>query len=195
MSLVEVAAVISSAVGIWLTTRRKLVAWPVTLAACFLYAEVFREARLYSDMLLQGVYAAFCIYGWWHWMQGIREEGMVRVKTLSWQGWVLGMVAGGLGSFLLGLIMARYTNASIPRVDAALTSFSLVAQWWTTRRYVVNWLLWIAVDVIYTAVFAYKNLYLTAGLYAFFVLLAWSGWRSWRKAAALLPDATSPLSD
>lgn len=189
MSAIEIAAVLASAVGIWLTTRRKLIAWPITLAACFLYAEVFREARLYSDMLLQGVYAAFCLYGWWHWMRGLREEGTVRVENLSWQGWAIGILAGGLGSFLLGFVMMHYTNASIPRVDASLTSFSLVAQWWTTRRYLANWLLWIAVDLIYTAVFTYKKLYLTAGLYAFFVFLAWTGWRSWKRAAASLAES------
>ena len=182
MSLIEAAAVVASAVGIWLTTQRKLIAWPITLLACFLYAEVFREARLYSDMLLQGVYAAFCVYGWWHWARGVREEGSVRVERMSWPGWTLGLAAGCLGSVLLGFLMARYTNAAIPRVDASLTAFSLVAQWWTTRRYLANWILWIVVDVIYTGVFVYKNLYLTAGLYAFFVWLAVMGWRAWKVA-------------
>jgi len=103
MSILEVIAVISSALGIWLITRRSLVAWPITLLACFLYAEVFREARLYSDMLLQFVYAAFCIYGWWHWLNGVREQGDVRVESFNWQGWLFGGLAGLLGSLSLGL--------------------------------------------------------------------------------------------
>jgi nicotinamide mononucleotide transporter len=78
--------------------------------------------------------------------------------------------------------MARYTDAALPHIDASLTAFSLVAQWWATRRYVWNWVLWIVVDVIYTAVFTYKKLYLTAGLYAVFVFLAVEGLRAWRAA-------------
>ena len=182
MSLLEICAVISSALGIWLVTRRALIAWPITLLACGLYAEVFREARLYSDMLLQGVYAAFCLYGWWHWLQGVREEGIVKVESFPWQGWARGIVAGVSGSIVLGFVMARYTNAALPHVDASLTAFSLVAQWWAARRYLANWLLWILVDIIYTGMFAYKNLYLTSALYAFFVLLAVWGLRSWRRA-------------
>ena len=189
MSPIEIAAVIFSALGIWLVTRRTLIAWPITLLACFLYAEVFREARLYSDMLLQGVYAVFCLYGWWHWLQGVREEGSVKVESFPWQGWARGIVAGTAGSLLLGFLMARYTNAALPHVDASLTAFSLVAQWWTTRRYLANWWLWIVVDLIYTAMFAYKNLYLTSALYAFFVFLAILGLRSWRRA--MLEDATA----
>lgn len=180
MSILEVVAVISSALGIWLLTRRKLIAWPITLLACFLYAEVFREVRLYSDMLLQFVYAAFCVYGWRHWVNGVREQGEVRVESFDWPVWLTSGAAGLLGSLSLGYLMARYTDAALPQVDASLTAFSLVAQWWATRRYIWNWALWIAVDIIYTAVFAYKKLYLTAGLYAFFVFLAIEGLRAWR---------------
>ncbi len=184
MSLLEIAAVISSALGIWLMTRRALTSWPVTLLACGLYAEVFHQAKLYSDMLLQGVFAAFCIYGWWHWYRGVREEGEVRVEALAWRGKLCGVVVGIVGSVLLGSVMARYTDAALPHMDAALTAFSLVAQWWSTRKYLENWMLWIVVDILYTGIFVYKNLYLTAGLYAFFVVLAVLGLRSWRKAMA-----------
>ncbi len=184
MSAVEVLAVITSALGIWLMTRRNLIAWPITLLACFLYAEVFHQARLYSDMLLQGVYAAFCVYGWWHWRRGVQQEGAVRVARLRRQGWIYGCVAGALGSLLLGYLMACYTNAALPYLDSTLTAFSLVAQWWSTRRYLENWMLWIAADAIYTAMFVYRDLHLTAGLYAFFIILAVLGLRSWRKAMA-----------
>jgi len=184
MSLLEIAAVVSSALGIWLMTRRSLTSWPVTLLACALYAEVFHQAKLYSDMLLQGVFAAFCIYGWWHWHRGVREDGAVRVEPFGWRGLLWGMAAGVVGSLLLGYVMAHFTDAAIPRIDSALTAFSLVAQWWATRKYLANWLVWIVVDVIYTAVFVYKHLYLTAGLYAFFVFLAVLGFRAWSKALA-----------
>jgi nicotinamide mononucleotide transporter len=86
----------------------------------------------------------------------------------------------------------RFTDAALPPIDSALTAFSLVAQWWSTRKYIVNWVLWIAVDVVYTAVFAYKQLYLTAGLYAFFVLLAVWGLQAWRKALVEQGEASDP---
>jgi nicotinamide mononucleotide transporter len=182
MSMLEIAAVVASALGVWLTTRRLLISWPITLVACALYAEVFREAKLYSDMLLQGVFAVFAIYGWWHWHRGVEEEGAVRVANLSARGWLLGLAAGAAGCFALGAFMAHYTDAALPYVDAGLTSYSLVATLWATHKYIANWTLWIVVDVIYTGVFVYKHLYLTAALYAFFVLLAVMGLQSWRKA-------------
>lgn len=184
MSLLEVAAVVSSALGIWLLTRRRLSSWPVTLLACILYAEVFYEAKLYSDMLLQGVFSIFCIYGWWHWAQGVRENGIVRVETVAWRGLLLAGSAGLIGSLVLGYLMAHFTDAALPHLDSALAAFSLVAQWLSTRRYLANWAVWIGVDIVYTGVFVYKHLYLTAALYAFFVYLAVLGLDAWRKALA-----------
>ncbi len=182
MSPLEIAAVLTSVLGIWLSTRRKLSSWPVILVSCILYALVFRREKLYSDMLLQFVYFAFAIYGWWHWWRGVKEEGIVRVERLSRRGLAAGIVVGAAGSFLLGFLMARYTDAALPHIDAALTSFSLVAQWWSTRKHIANWWLWIVVDALEIGVFLYKRLYLTSVLFGFLIFLAVLGLRAWHKA-------------
>jgi len=182
MSPLEIAAVLTSVIGIWLSTRRKLSSWPVILVSCVLYALVFQREKLYSDMLLQFVYMAFAIYGWWHWWRGVKEEGTVRVERLSGQGLAAGVVVGAAGSFLLGFLMAHYTDATLPHIDAALTSFSLVAQWWSTRKHIANWWLWIVVDALEIGVFLYKRLYLTSVLFAFLIFLAVLGLRAWNKA-------------
>jgi nicotinamide mononucleotide transporter len=51
-----------------------------------------------------------------------------------------------------------------------------------TRKILEAWLLWIAVDVFYVGMFVYKELYLTAGLYAVFLYLAAIGFISWRRS-------------
>jgi nicotinamide mononucleotide transporter len=84
---------------------------------------------------------------------------------------------------LLGAFMHRWTDAALPWLDAALTAFSLVAQWWQARRHVAAWWLWIAVDVIYVGEYVYKHLLITAVLYAGFVALAAIGLRDWRRGA------------
>jgi nicotinamide mononucleotide transporter len=182
MSPLEIAAVLTSVLGIWLSTRRKLSSWPVILVSCVLYALVFRREKLYSDMLLQFVYFAFAVYGWWHWWRGVKEEGSVMVERLSGLGLAVGVVVGAAGSFVLGFWMARYTDAALPHIDAALTSFSLVAQWWSTRKHIANWWLWIVVDALEIGVFLYKRLYLTSVLFAFLIFLAVLGLRAWHKA-------------
>jgi len=84
----EVAGMAATVLGIWLSTKRLLVCWPVVLAADFLYLAVFYQARLFSDALLQICFVAFTLYGWWHWWRGIRAEGEVHIEPLTMRGWI-----------------------------------------------------------------------------------------------------------
>jgi nicotinamide mononucleotide transporter len=180
---IELAGFITTALGIWLTTRRLLICWPVVLAADILYLVVFFQARLFSDALLQIFFIVFTLYGWWHWWRGVRQEGEVRVAPLAWRHMLAALAAGAVGSVLLGLLMARI-GAALPHLDATLTSYSLVASWWQARKHTANWWLWIVVNVIYVGEYIYKSLVPTAVLYAVLVGLAVLGLRDWRRAAA-----------
>ncbi|WP_186141181.1 nicotinamide riboside transporter PnuC [Burkholderia gladioli] len=194
MSPLEIAGVVVSALAIWLTARRHLLCWPVGLASVALYAWIFLDAKLYSDMLLQGAFAALQLYGWYRWLAQRRLDAgrvagadaahVVPERGVGWRRVAPDLLAAVLLSALLGGAMARWTDASLPYVDATLTAFSLVAQYWTARRYIASWQLWCVVDVIYVGMFVYKALYLTAGLYALFVVLAAIGWRDWARALA-----------
>jgi nicotinamide mononucleotide transporter len=182
-SWLEIAGTVATVLGIWLTTRRMLICWPVVLAADVIYLIVFYRARLFSDALLQIFFVVFTLYGWWHWWRGVRQEGEVRVVPLGLRGWITGMTAGAAGAVLLGWLMVRI-GAALPHLDAALTSYSLVASWWQARKHTANWWLWIVVDVVYVGEYLYKDLRPTAALYAGLVALAALGLRNWRRAAA-----------
>jgi nicotinamide mononucleotide transporter len=179
----EMAGVVTTILGIWLTTRRLLICWPITLAADVIYLIVFYRARLFSDALLQVFFIAFTLYGWWHWWRGVVHEGEVRVEPLGIRGWLAGLVAGAVGAVLLGGLMVRI-GAALPHLDAALTSYSLVASWWQARKHIANWWLWIVVDAIYVGEYIYKDLRPTALLYAGLVVLAVLGLIDWRRAEA-----------
>lgn len=178
----ELIAAAVSALDVWLATRRSLISWPITILASLLYAEQFRESHLYSDMLLQLIFVAFAIYGWWHWQQGKRQEGSVRVEIPSSASLWRDVALGAVVSILLGYWMKQHTDAALPWLDAALTGYSLVGTWWGARKYIANWWLWIAVDILYVGEYLYKHLILTAILYAVFVLLAMLGVRDWKRA-------------
>jgi len=179
---VELAGFITTALGIWLTTKRLVICWPVVLAADILYLVIFYRARLLSDALLQLFFIAFTLYGWWHWWRGVREEGEVRVEPLAPPAFLIAMAAGIAGTFVLGEI-AKHLQAALPWLDAALASFSLVGSWWQARKQIANWWLWIVVNLVYIGEYIYKDLWITAVLYAGLVFLAIIGLRNWRRAA------------
>ncbi|KWV10662.1 nicotinamide riboside transporter PnuC [Xanthomonas translucens] len=180
MSPLELLAVLVNILGVWLTARRVRWCWPVNVVAVLLYAWLFYQWKLYSDMLLQGVYVVLQGYGWWRWSQGRLDHGKVQVGPLPRREGVLSLLAGAAGALSLGWLMHRHTDAALPWLDAALSAFSLVASVWAARKRIANWTLWIVLDSLYVGVFIYKGLYPTAALYAGFVLLAIYGLRLWQ---------------
>jgi nicotinamide mononucleotide transporter len=200
MSTLEIVGVIVSALAIWLTARRNMACWPVGLASVALYGWIFHDARLYSDMLLQGAFAVLQVYGWWRWhaqRHAAANPELAVIHRLPPRALLGGLAFAVAASAALGTLMGRYTDAALPFADATLTALSLVAQYWTARRYIASWPLWSAVNVAYVGMFLAKGLYPTAGLYALFIALAVIGWRDWKRAgnaapvvAPLLPEAT-----
>lgn len=182
MDWIELLAAVISAWGVWLTAKRKPWCWPVGFVSVLIYAWVFIDARLYSDALLQGAFAVLIVYGWIRWLQNLDTEGRVRIATLPLQNAALHLLIGVIGALALGYVMHTWTNAALPWLDSALTSFSLVAQWWQAKRHIPAWWLWIAVDVIYVGEYVYKSLLITSVLYVGFVVLAIIGLRGWQRA-------------
>ncbi|WP_019515653.1 nicotinamide riboside transporter PnuC [Sphingomonas sp. Mn802worker] len=180
MSPLEVAAVATSFLAIWLTARRNMLCWPLNLVACALYFKLFLDVRLYADMVLQALFGVGILYGWIVWLRSRHDTGEVIVLPLRRVRALAGLAAGVLGGVAIGWFTSRYTDAALPWLDAMLSSFSLVAQYWTARRHRQSWLLWIAVDIIYVGMFVVKGLVLTAGLYAVMIGLAVIGYRAWR---------------
>lgn len=189
MSMLEIVAVIVSFLGIWLTAKRRMLCWPVNLLACALYFKIFLDVRLYADMLLQALFGLAIVYGWMVWAQGREDAGEVVVEPLPFARAMAGLAIGGVGAIGIGWAMHRFTDASLPWMDAALSSFSLVAQYWTARRHAASWLLWVVVDIVYVGMFVFKGLWLTAGLYGAMIILAVLGYRRWRSAFVAMPLA------
>ena len=180
----EILAVVFGIASVYLSTREHIWSWPTALVNVSLYFIVFLEAKLYADMGLQVVYFALSLYGWYEWLYGGEHRTELHVSRVTRSLGVRLAVIGVVSAALIGTLLARFTDAAIPYLDSATTSTSLVAQWMMTRKILENWAVWVAVDVVYIGMFIFKQLYLTAGLYAVFLVLAVMGFRRWKRSWA-----------
>lgn len=181
MVWLETVAAISGVVCVWLMMRQNIWCWPAGLVQVLLYIYVFYEVRLYSDLILHVVYVILQLYGWHYWLHGGPRGGRVDATRLSAPAFAIWIAVALAASIAWGAFMHRFTNADVPYADAFTMMTSLVAQWLITRKKLESWLFWIVVDVVAIAVFTYKGLYITAGLYLVFLGMAIAGYLEWRR--------------
>ena len=182
MHTLEIVGAATGVVAVWLTTRQKIWCWPVGIVSVLLYVMVFYQARLYATMGLQVVYVGLAVYGWYAWAKGGRADVPLRVSRASRLTLAVAFSVGLTLTLGLGAWLGRQTDESLPFTDAAVTSFSLIAQWMQTRKLIENWWLWLVIDIVYVGMNVSQGLMPTAGLYAVYTALAAAGLREWRRS-------------
>ena len=93
-----------------------------------------------------------------------------------------------LGFFLLAwaatyYVLVAYTNSTVPLLDAFTNALSFVGLWALARKYVEQWLFWIAVDVVCCYLYVVKGIPFKAGLYGLYVVIAVMGHIKWKGLA------------
>ena len=180
-SPLEAFAAVFGVVSVFLSTRQIIWSWPTAIVNVGLYTIVFYQGRLYGQMGLQLVYLTLSVYGWYQWLHGGEHHTALRVSRASPR--LLAVLAAlTVTGWLLLAAWLRQTDAALPVLDALLTTTSLAAQWMMTRKILQNWLVWIAVDIVYVPMFISQKLYATAMLYFAFLILAVMGYIEWRRS-------------
>jgi nicotinamide mononucleotide transporter len=177
----ELVSFVLSVITVLLNIRQNHWAWLFSIVSSATYAAVFFDARIYGDAALQGVFIAVSVWGWYQWLHGSARHDALHITRSSAAGWRYGLLAWALGFVLLAWFLKTYTGTDVPRIDGFLTAGSLLGQVLLSRKKVENWIVWIAVDVLYVGLYVYKGLMLTAVLYGVFVIMAVAGWRAWSR--------------
>ncbi|MBS1715232.1 MAG: nicotinamide mononucleotide transporter [Armatimonadetes bacterium] len=195
---VEAVAFVTGALCVWLVVKDHIWNWPIGLVNSAASVVVFWQAKLYGDGVLNVIYFVLGVYGWYWWLYGGEDKSKLTILK-SPRGETMAVIAvsvvatGGLTAWL------AHVHDAAPFIDAATTVFSLAAQYLLTRKYVENWLFWIAVDIVYVPLYWWRGLYLMAVLYAVFLGMAVTGYIEWRRKFEArgtddVPPADGPLS-
>ena len=178
MFYIEVLAVLFTLLSVYLTVKKNIHCWSTGIIALIFYAIIFLDARLYANLILQGIFFIQSVYGWIVWKQEEKERP-IRMWNI-FQSSVYATLSGLL-LIIVYYTLANYTNGNFPFMDSTATVLSLVANWALAKKYLDNWVLWIVVDIIYIVMFIMSGLYLSAILYFILLILAVMGFKQWIK--------------
>ena len=182
MDWIEIAGFVTGAACVWLLVIRNIWTFPVGMVNYVFFGILFVQSGLYADAGLQGVYFILACLGWYWWLKGGEDKTGVEVHEPSKAMLALCGVAVIVIAAIIQWVLHRYTDSSVAGWDALTTAMSLVAQFMLSRKWIANWWLWIAVDLIYIPLYIHKGLWLTVGLYVVFLAMCIAGLIEWQKA-------------
>ena len=79
----ENLGILTSLICIWLNTKQNVWGWFWAIISSGIYSIIFYQARLFSDMGLQGVFILLSIYGWYAWLFGSETETALFVSKIT----------------------------------------------------------------------------------------------------------------
>lgn len=142
---------------------------------------LYYQKGLYADCGMEFYYLAMTVYGYWKWVHGSSEKKELPIRhfprklILPW----LGIIT--LVWFVIYLILTNFTNSNVPIADSFTTALSIIGIWALAHKYLEQWFIWIAVDVVTCGLYFFKDIPFKASLYAIYVIIAVFGYLKWKK--------------
>ncbi len=136
---------------------------------------------LYADFAINIYYLVIAAYGYILWTRGsVKKKSEPRPITHITPAVVAACVpAVGVLWLALWWLLSRFTNSTVPVTDAFTTAVSIVGLWVMARKYAEQWLVWMVVDIVSSALYFYKGLPFYSILYAIYTVIAVMGYRKW----------------
>lgn len=187
---------------ILLEYRASVWMWAVGAVMQLLGIVLYYQKGLYADCGMEVYYLVMTAYGAWQWSRKHSEElegseylehsekSDLPIRHLPRRQaaeWLAVFLVLWLGIYQL---LLRFTDSTVPVADAFTTALSFVGIWALAHKYLEQWFVWIAVDIVTCWLYWQKDIPFKASLYALYVIIAVCGFFRWRRQ--MLAEAARP---
>ena len=177
---------------IFLELRVSVWMWVVGIVMQMLGIVLYYQKGLYADCGMEFYYLAMSAYGLWKWQttSNSSKDGETSspasIKSFfesarECRKGLYGLLVFGALWALIYYLLVSLTDSTVPLADSFTTALSIIGIWALAHKYLEQWFVWIAVDVVTSALYFYKDIPFKAGLYALSVVIAVFGYINWRR--------------
>lgn len=166
---------------ILLEYRASIWMWLVGFMMQALGIVLYYQKGLYADCGMEFYYLSMTVYGYWKWVRGSVSKESLPISHFPKRlvlPWLL-LIAAVWG--IIYWLLITFTNSNVPLADSFTTALSIVGIWALAHKYLEQWFIWIAVDVVTCALYFYKDIPFKASLYGLYVVIAVFGYFKWKK--------------
>lgn len=179
----ELVGFIAGLLYLWWEYHADARMWFANLAMTVVSFWVYYTAGLYADFAMNIYYFIMAFYGYLAWTFSFRRRRKADLPVRHIEATTLLLCAGAfvLVYAAISYWLVNFTDSTVPYWDAFTTAMSIVATWMLARKYVEQWLAWLAVDAVCTGLYFYKDRPFYAVLYGAYTVIAVAGYLRWRR--------------
>jgi len=182
--VLDILATVVGIVYIVLEYRASIWLWAASIIMPLIDIALYLQAGLYADFGMAVYYALAAIYGFavWRFFGGKDKSSAAEMPITHFpRRRILPATAVFLVAWIAIFgILKRFTNSNVPITDSFVNALSIIGLWALARKYAEQWLVWIVVDVVCCALYAYKGIPFKAALYGAYAVIAVFGYAKWR---------------
>ncbi|WP_308244889.1 nicotinamide riboside transporter PnuC [uncultured Prevotella sp.] len=168
--------------------RASIALWIVGIIMPALDIYLYWTHGLYGDAGMAVYYTLAAVYGYAVWLfgkkQGQTDKQPLPVTHMRKSLYLPAFVFFAVAWVVTYYVLKEFTNSTVPLLDAFTNAMSFVGLWALARKYVEQWLFWIAVDAICFYLYVIKGIPFKAGLYGLYTVIAVMGYLKWKRMAA-----------
>lgn len=184
--ILEIAGFLIGLLYLWWEYHADWKLWYASMVMPAISMWIYFSKGIYADFAINIYYLAIAVYGYIVWTRGRgnkTEEAPNEHPITNTPLPVLGACTAVALALWAGIyiILKDFTDSTVPIPDAFTTAMSIVGMWMLARKYLQQWIVWIIVDAVCTCLYFYKGLPLYSLLYAIYTVIAFFGYRKWRK--------------
>ena len=181
----DITATIVGLVYIWLEYRASIYLWIAGIIMPAIDIFLYYEAGLYADFGMAIYYTLAALYGYavWKWgkKRGTAADEQLPITRFPKHKVLPVALLFAVAWAAIYEILIHFTNSDVPITDSFANALSFVGLWALARKYLEQWMVWIVVDVVLSALYIYKGIPFKASLYALYVVIAVAGYFKWKK--------------
>ena len=180
-SALEWFAVILAVAYLLLAIKESLWCWPAAFASTAIYIILFFDVNLYMESFLNLYYLIMAIYGWSQWNKINHQSPQKSILIWPFKKHLILIGLTTLLVFVSAYFLNKYTNQDFALIDSLTTWFAVLATYMVTQKVLENWIYWIIIDAISIYLYLSKGFALTAVLFLSYIILAFIGWKTWKR--------------
>ena len=179
----DILTTVLGLIYIWLEYRASIALWVVGIIMPALDTWLYWTHGLYGDAGMAVYYTLAAVYGFyiWKFKKTRKLKQSLPIIHMPRRQYLPVMLFFLLAWGAIYYVLVNWTNSTVPLLDSFTNALSFVGLWALARKYLEQWLFWIAVDAVCCYLYIQKDIPFKAILYGLYVVIAIAGYYKWKQ--------------